>query len=117
LSKWPANVCHGEGPAAGRLVIGMQRKMRSATGLQRRIGRVLRQFHNDAIAIIAAGVVFFRVGIFAETRGVFLPSLQVAPAQLTGCEWVRVDQGSRSRSTASTAFSSRACSGGGGVGR
>src|SRR5690625_28587 len=91
--------------------------MRRAAGLKGRIGRVLGQFHNDAIAIIAAGVIFFRVGIFAEARGIFLPSLQSAPAQLTGCEWVRVDQGSRSRSTASTAFSSSACSGGGGVGR
>src|SRR5690625_4220412 len=95
----------------------MERKMDGATRFGGGIGRVLGELDDDAVAVVAAGVVLFGIGVFPEAGGIILPGLQGFAPQLPSIEGVDWGHGSRSRSTVSTAFSSRACSGGAGVGR
>src|SRR5690625_8011704 len=95
----------------------MERKMDNATRSGGGIGRVLCELDDDAVAVVAAGVVLFGVRVFPEAGGIILPGLQGFAPQLPSTEGVDWGHGSRSRSTVSTAFSSRACSGGAGVGR
>src|SRR5690625_3480855 len=95
----------------------MERKMDGTAQFGGGIGRVLGELDDDAVAVVAAGVVLFGVRVFPEAGGIILPGLQGFAPQLPSTEGVDWGHGSRSRSTVSTAFSSRACSGGAGVGR
>ncbi len=57
---------------------------------RRRVGRVLRQLHHDAVTVATERVVLLRVGVLAEPRGRRRPGVEHPAAQLRGAERVRL---------------------------
>ena len=69
---------------------GAQRQPQPArhSPARRRVGRVLRQLHHDAVTVTTERVVFLRVGVLTEPRGRRRPRVEHPTAQLRGAERV-----------------------------